>query len=234
MAINLTPSAIIGIILGVIISLAVVAIGLGFIGIFDFVVDEGSENNFIGLWANIRAMIDEPEPLVSKILPFYLMDSVIVVGYGYNSAIEVTSCYEEPATKPVALVGKGGLCLHKETNRGYDFDKDEGGGPDPPIRCLDFEEKVIFLAPSDNSNKGGFAGAVQSVKHPLTGNQEYESLFLYGSECDLGEPDLGATKLYLEVFKDEGAIYVYMNEHSTDEQIKANNERLAKLKAELV
>ncbi|MDP4012671.1 MAG: hypothetical protein Q8R00_03655 [Candidatus Nanoarchaeia archaeon] len=233
MAINLTPSAIIGIILGVIITLASLAIGMGFMGLFEFVVDEGSVNNFHGLWAAVGALIEKAEPFISNLenpRAFYLQDGLILVGYNHNRDLEVTMCTGEPATKPPQLFGKAGLCLHTATKAGGDFDRDQH----PPEDCLDFDEKIIFLAPSDDSMQGGFAGAKMSVKHPLTGNQEYEALFLYGSECDIGEPDLGSTRLYLEVFKGEDAIYVYINEHATNEQIKANIERYSKLKAELV
>ena len=234
MALDLTPSAIIGIILGVLISLAIVAFALGIIGLLTPVVDEGTVNNFNALTAKIEVLIDDPNPFVSNIddpQTFYLMDGVILVGYNSDSGKQHTDCSNEFATKPSQLIGRGGLCLQQED---YGNNFDSGYKTPAPIQCYAFDKPVIFLAPKDDSYQGGFGGSESKLTYPFTNGQKYEDLFLYGSECDLGEPDLGPTKLYIEVLDEGEEVYVYINEDSTENQLIMNKKRFEELKKEIL
>ena len=215
---NLTPAAIIGMIIGVIFIVAVVGFGVSIIEMFTLVVDEGSINNFNVLTNYIRSMIENKDIFVNNYpaknlkqgpLPYYLMNGVILAGYNSEERRIHTDCSNEDATRPSQLLGKAGLCLHVEDNAN-NFDDD----PQEPIQCYAFDEEVVFLAPSDDNNEGGFGGSKRQLD--IYGETEdYEDLFLYGSECDYSY-DLGTTSLYIEKYAREDKIYIYMSEYSKE------------------
>ncbi len=224
--IDLPPVAIIGLLIGVFLIVGLVAFGTGIVKLFTPVIDEGSINNFNGLVSEIKSVLENQDAFVSNFKdngrPFYLMDGVILVGYDYNQYRQYTTCSNEYATKPSQLFGKAGLCLHIEDNaNNFDYD------PQEPIQCYAFDENIIFLAPSDGLRYGGFGGSHKYVND--YGKQEaYEDLFLYGGECDIGEPDLGSTRLYVERFKKDDKVYIYLQEF--DEKNKKNiSERIDRI-----
>lgn len=228
---TITPAAIIGIIIGVLFIIAVVSFGMGIIGLFKPVIDEGSINSFNELSKKIDSLIKDDRVFINNFkapLPYYLMNGVILVGYNYNEVKQHTACTGESASRPTQILGKAGLCLHVDDNSN-DFDSD----PQPPIQCYSFDQKVIFLAPSDGSYKGGFGGESNS-KNVYGLQEQYEDLFLYGSECSIGEPNLGATKLYIEKYKKGDVTYIYIDEYDPDnkenqERIKERIDRIDKL-----
>lgn len=230
--IDLPPVAIIGLLVGVFLILGLVAFGLGVVNLFTPVIDEGSINNFNGLVSEIRSILENQDTFVSNFKdngrPFYLMDGVILVGYDHDKDKQYTTCSKEYATKPAQLLGKAGLCLHVEDNAN-NFDKD----PQVPIQCFAFDENIIFLTPSDGKKYGGFGGIHKYVD--IYGKQEaYEDLFLYGSECDAGEPDLGSTRLYVERYQKGDAVYIYLQEFDDQSNISKRIDRIDKyLKTQL-
>lgn len=219
-------TGIIGLVIGVMLALGIVAFAAGILGWFAPVEDEGSLNNFNNLVLEIKKLIRDKDNLDSAVVDFYLKDDAIVVGYDHNKDKQRSDCWDEGATKPVDLFGKAGLCLHLNDNV-HDFDDD----PRKPVKCEPFDDKIIFLAPYDGDDEGGFGGSKKSVN--VYGKQEdYEDLFLYGDECDTTY-DLGVTKLYIEKFKKGEEIYIYINEYNEKTE-KANRERFARLKKELL
>ena len=209
--IDLPPVAIIGLLVGVFLIVGVVAFGMGIVKLFTPVIDEGSINNFNGLVNEIRSILENQDVFVSNFKesgrPFYLMDGVILVGYDYDKDKQHAACSDETATKPSQLLNKAGLCLHVEDNaNNFDEDKQE------PIQCFAFDENIVFLAPSDKEYYGGFGGSEKFAINAYGKQETYEDLFLYGSECDIGEPDLGSTRLYVERFKKGDKVYIYLQE----------------------
>jgi len=232
--IDLPPVAIIGLLVGVFLIVGLVVFGMGVVKLFTPVIDEGSINNFNGLVALIKSQIEKTEVCSSNFdsggQPFYLLNGAILVGYNYDDEKQLTSCSKETATKPSNLIGKAGLCLHIEDNAN-NFDKD----PQEPIQCYAFEENIVFLANKDDKTYGGFGGGGSRHLHPILG-QMYEDLFLYGGECDIGEPNLGSTRLYVETVKEDNEIYVYISEldKESEKTIKERNDKIKKLCVEQV
>lgn len=237
--ITVTPSAIIGTLVGVFFIIAVVAFGTGIITSFKKVVDEGSINNFNVLTNYISSMLENNDIFVNNYpsktskqgpLPYYLMNGVILVGYNSEERKVHTDCSNEDAKRPAQLNGKAGLCLHIEDNAN-NFDDD----PQEPIQCFSYDEEIIFLAPSDDNDEGGFGGSKRQLD--VYGQVEnYEDLFLYGSECD-STYDLETTKLYIEKYKKDDKIYIYIEEYSegNDPKIAARIDRIDKfIKSESV
>lgn len=219
-------TSIIGLIIGVILVIAVLFAGAGFMDLLYPPADEASVNNFNALSSKIRSMVETTTDFKCNLdgkgaHPFYLMDGVILVGYNYDQEKQHTACSNEFATKPSKYYGKSVICIHEE-DYANNFDND----PQEPIQCYPFDEKIIFLAPHDNLYYGGFGGSASKDTHPLKEGY-YEDLFLYGSECDQIDPDLGTTKLYLEVYKQDDEVYVYINEHNKDDtnQVSSNKAR---------
>lgn len=237
--ISVTPSAIIGTLIGVFFIVAVVAFGSGIWLSFKPVIDEGSTNSFNVLTNYISSMIENKDIFVNNYpskdskqgpLPYYLVNGVILVGYNSEERTIHTDCSNEDAKRPAQLLGKAGLCLHVEDNAN-NFDED----PQEPIQCYAFEDEIIFLAPSDNNDEGGFGGSKRQLDvYGVT--EEYEDLFLYGSECD-STYDLETTKLYIEKYSRNGKIYVYIEEYSEEkkDRIKERIDRIDKfIKSDIV
>ena len=228
MAEQMTLTSIIGLIIGVILTIAVIFAGASFMNLLSPSADEASVNNFNALSSKIKSMMESPGDFQCNLAgkgahPFYLMDGVILVGYNYDQEKQHTDCSNEFATKPSKYYGQAVICLHEEN---YVDNFDDDSDTPPPIQCYPFDEKIIFLTPHDNLYYGGFGGSISKKTHPLEGGN-YEDLFLYGSECDQIDPDLGTTKLYLEVYKKDDEVYVYMSEHNPDNtnQVLKNKER---------
>ncbi len=219
--------AIIGLIVGVMLTLGVLAFGAAMLGLWKQEADEGSYNNFNGLVMEIKNLIANEDDFASRVREFYLKNDLIIVGYNYNKDKQHTDCSDEDAIRPLELLGKPGICLHVE-DYWKNFDKD----PQEPLKCTSFDEKLIFLAPYDNNDEGGFGGSKVTI-NAYGKSENYEDLFLYGSECD-STYDLGSTRLYIEKYKKGDEIYIYVNEHSTEEQQKANLARFERLKKELL
>lgn len=197
---------------GILIYLGVKLLGL-FISRQDF---DSTINNLEELSIRIKELIKD-DKAVSQTTVYSITDNFILVGFSYdNKDIITTKCTNENilTSRPKSCQSKSCLCIYKNYN-GKDFD-DKGGVT--VLRCKPFEENVIFLTPTSDSN---FMGGISEWKIKAVPTTYY-NLVLYG-QCGI-KNEWAVRQIQLEKYKEGENIFVIIKElpRATDTTIVDN------------
>ena len=155
---------------------------------------------------NMEALAVRVSGLSNETMLYSIPNNFILVGFSYDDKDVIkTECTQESIAKsrPSICQSKSCLCIYKNYGSvvnwaGKDFD-DKGFVK--PIKCKVFNEKLIFLSSSHDSN---FQGSLTRWKP-----NDYQStyhLVIYGI-CGLKQ-SLGINKITIEKYKDEERTFI--------------------------
>ncbi len=180
-------------------------------------------NNLEILAARVKELANDGKDMSMQTAVYSITDDYILVGFSYNDKDTIkTECTGESivASRPKLCQHKSCLCIFQNfggvTNiRGKDFDE---RGDVTPLKCKPFEEKIVFLAYSLDSNYGALTQ--WNPSHYPWPNYYY--LVIYGT-CGWGK-SWGIRQVYLEKYKEGGNIFIFIGDMSNENIIKRSNE----------
>jgi len=214
-AIDIAPTELLGLVLGVMVVLALFYLGAKFSGILIGKQElDSTINNFNVMVKHANSMLKDRDFAYRKVT--YAIDKkFILVGFSYtdNNQIMRSRCSDEAIgqSKPVLCEGKACLCIYENTI-GSDFDGDK---ENVPLTCNKFDEKLVFLAPLNFNANDGFSGDMNSWSPNYYPEQSsYESLVVYGNGCNTFGSNFGIKEMYLEKFRQGDNIFIYMAPYS--------------------
>ena len=222
-AFEISLSELIGGILAVVIILSLVYVGGKLTGILTSKKDYDSTiNSFDVLAQRVKSLIQDPADFSSSTMLYTIADDYIIVGFNYRDPSKEisTQCTKENIEKnrPKPLCQeKSCLCIYNDKS-GEDFSNNE-----VPIKCKPFDENIVFLEPLDENDKsfGGNRNGWDPTYYP---NKGYEFLFVYGSYCK-GGTDFGIKNLYIEKFKKDDNIFVYISKIGDKEDLETKRKQ---------
>lgn len=181
-------------------------------------------NNIEELSKSITAVVEDGKKLSIQTTNYALPDNYILVGFSYeDKGIMRTSCTNENIIKsrPNSCQSKSCLCIYQNFGSvtdwsGKDFD-DKGNAL--PVRCKQFDEKIVFLAPQDSNFRGD-----KSQWNPNHYATDYYYLVLYGICGGPWRTSWGIKQIYIEKYKENGNVFIFIGDLTKEEIIKRKNE----------
>lgn len=215
--IDIAPSTLLGIVLGIVIVFGLLYLGAKLAGIFINKQElDATLNNFNVLVKHTNNLLKDKD-FSSRRFTYSLANNFILVGFSYsdNNEIMRTKCTNEnmKQSKPLLCEGFSCLCIYQNT-LSNDFDSD---GENKPLQCNRFDEKIVFLAPLNFNINDGFGGDRNAWQPSFYSNQNgYGYLVVYGNGCNTFGDNFGIKEIYLEKFKQGENIFIYMVPYSND------------------
>ena len=214
-AIDLALKELLEITLAIIIILLLIYFGLKLSGIiFGRQEYDSAVNNMEALAVRITDLIKDKKDSGTQTMAFSIPDDFILVGFDYDDKGTMkTECTSENIMKsrPKICQGKSCLCIFNNYGgianpTGKDFD-DRGNVV--PVKCRDFDEKIVFLAQPPSAN---FLGAksgwnINSQRYP-----SYHSLVTYGICGGPWGTSFGIRQINIEKYKENDNQFILINE----------------------
>ncbi len=142
---------------------------------------QSTVNNLEALSNRVNELVKDRKDVATQTTVYSITDDYILVGFSYNDNGMRTECTGESiiTSRPKLCQSKSCLCIYQNKGgitdwSGNDFDLK---GDAAPIKCRPFEEKIVFLTPTRDSN---FLGAQANTKPSSNRWPSYNYLALYG------------------------------------------------------
>lgn len=171
-------------------------------------------NNLEALSERINEMIKDKKDSLTTNTIYSIMDDYILVGFSYNDNSIRNGCTEENIVKsrPNLCQSKSCLCIYRNQGSlinplGRDFDI---RGDVTPLKCNPFEQKIVFLTHSQDSN---FRGTESQIKSTKTSQSFSRYLVLYGVCGGPWKTSWGIRPISVEKQKEGENIFIFIDEY---------------------
>ena len=175
-------------------------------------------NNLEALSARISQLVNDKRNIVQDTMSYSISDGYVLVGFNhYDTGVMKTECTDELIIKSRSkeCSTKSCLCIYKNFG-GVSYEDFDKRGAVTPLKCQTFDEKIVFLSITSESN---FKGA-KTIWKPNHYNSDYRHLVLYGRCGGLLRNSWGVKEAYLEKYYDGNNIFVFIGDNSNPEIIK--------------
>lgn len=174
-------------------------------------------NNLKALAERVNELVKDNNNIKISSTVYSISDNYILVGFSnyYNDAVR-TDCTQENIinSRPQLCQSTACLCIYQNYGSltdlvGKDFDSK---GNIVPLKCITFDERVIFLAPKlEGSNFKGAQAQWQPAYYP---SSAYSYLVLYG-KCGT-QKSWKVRQVYIEKYKEGDNIFIFIGDMSNN------------------
>lgn len=170
-------------------------------------------NNLEALSLRVKELVKDSKDTSSQTMVYTIPNNYILVGFSYDNKGAIrTECTKENIVNAKSRLcqTKSCLCIYQNFGnianwQGKDFD---AKGDVTALKCKPFDEKIIFLTPTFDSN---FQGA-QTQWRMGNGPSASYYLVLYG-QCGLGA-SWGIRQISMDKYKEGENLFISIKENS--------------------
>jgi len=181
---------------------------------------DSAVNNLNALAKRVHELAADTGSTKTLTTVYGIPDNFILVGFSYDDkGIIKTDCTQEHIleSRPKSCLKKSCLCIYQNSGgvtdwAGKDFDVK---GVVSPLKCEYFEEKIVFLAPSDPN----FRGAPTLWKPAHYSSSSYNYLVLYGICGGFRRTSWGVRQIGIENVKENENIFIIISDLSQTKKI---------------
>lgn len=188
-----------------------------FIGRQDY---DSAVNNLEALTLRVKGLVRDSNKITTNTMAYTIPNSYILVGFSYDDKGTMkTDCSKENIVNSRARTcsAKSCLCIY-QNYYGDDFDNK---GQMAPVKCKPFDEKIVFLAPSDSY----FMGSSTQWKPSHYQWPSYNYLVLYG-ECGALKTIFGGwgvRQVYIEKYVEGENNFIFIGDMSDSKILERSN-----------
>ncbi|MBI2657816.1 hypothetical protein HYX08_03940 [Candidatus Woesearchaeota archaeon] len=174
---------------------------------------QSTVNNLEALSNRVKELANDRKAVTTQTTVYSITDDYILAGFSYNDNGVRTECTGESiiTSRPKLCQSKSCLCIYQNTGgitdwSGNDFDLK---GDAAPVKCKPFEEKIVFLASTRDSN---FFGTQANAKPSSNRWPSYNYLVLYGICGGFWRSSWGIKQVSLDKIREGENIFIVIGE----------------------